>query len=209
MIRKIFNNIFKNNKDSSKSYLLSLKEQGILKFDEGSILNGLFLENRGTIKRECLSIGKQSSVSGNFYIENNFGHIKIGDRTFVGGGKFISINKIEIGDDVLISWGCTFLDNNAHSLSWSERKNDVKDWIKGLEENNIGKYKDWSNVKSAPIIIKNKAWIGFDVVVLKGVTIGVGAVVGSRSVVTKDIPDWTIVAGNPAQVIKQITEEER
>ena len=66
MIRKIFNNIFKNNKDSSKSYLLSLKEQGILKFDEGSILNGLFLENRGTIKRECLSIGKQSSVSGNF-----------------------------------------------------------------------------------------------------------------------------------------------
>jgi len=209
MIKKIYNRILKKNKSSYKSYLKKLQELNLINYDESSIVKGLLLENRGTINKECLRIGKESVVSGNYYIENNNGYIKIGDRTFIGGGKFISINKIEIGDDVLISWGCTFMDNNAHSLSWSERKNDVRDWKKGLDENKVGKYKDWSNVKSAPIVIKDKAWIGFDVIVLKGVTIGEGAVVGSRSVVTKNVPDWTIVAGNPAQIIKQIPEEER
>lgn len=206
MIRRILNRIRKKN--THESYLKKLKELNLISYDESSKLTGLLLENRGSKNKECLIIGKESVVSGNYYIENNNGYIKIGDRTFIGGGNFISINKIEIGDDVLISWGCTFMDNNAHSLNWIERKNDVRDWKKGLDENKVGKYKDWSNVKSAPIVIKDKAWIGFDVTVLKGVTIGEGAVVGSRSVVTKDVPDWTIVGGNPAQIIKQISTEE-
>ncbi|WP_456439405.1 acyltransferase [Psychroserpens sp.] len=101
------------------------------------------------------------------------------------------------------------MDNNAHSLKWSERKNDVRDWKKGIEENKIGIYKNWQNVESAPIIIKDKSWIGFETVVLKGVTIGEGAIIGSKSVVTKDVPDWTVVAGNPAKVIREIPIEER
>ena len=101
------------------------------------------------------------------------------------------------------------MDNNAHSLKWSERKNDVLDWKRGIEENKIGAYKVWENVKSAPIIIKDKSWIGFEVVILKGVTIGEGAIVASRSVVTKDVSAWTIVAGNPAKVVRIIPENER
>ena len=65
----------------------------------------------------------------------------------------------------------------------------------------IGKYKNWENVKSAPIKIKDKAWIGFNSIILKGVTIGEGAIVGAGSVVTKDVADYTIVAGNPAVVV--------
>jgi galactoside O-acetyltransferase len=64
--------------------------------------------------------------------------------------------------------------------------------------------KDWSKVATAPIRICDSAWLGFDVVVLKGVTIGEGAIVGARSVVTKDVPPWTIAAGNPARVVKEI-----
>lgn len=60
--------------------------------------------------------------------------------------------------------------------------------------------KDWSTVKSAPIKICDKAWIGFNAIILKGVTIGEGAVVGAGAVVTHDVPPWTIVAGNPAVV---------
>jgi acetyltransferase-like isoleucine patch superfamily enzyme len=61
-------------------------------------------------------------------------------------------------------------------------------------------------VKMAPIRIGNKAWIGFNVIILKGITIGEGAVIGAGSVVTKDVEPFTVVAGNPAKIIKKITE---
>ena len=57
----------------------------------------------------------------------------------------------------------------------------------------------------APIRIADKAWLGMNVTVLKGVTIGEGAVVAAGSIVTKDVPPWTLVAGNPARVIKELS----
>jgi acetyltransferase-like isoleucine patch superfamily enzyme len=149
-----------------------------------------------------LSIGKNSVISGNFIFETGTGKITIGDHTFIGGGLFICIEEIEIGNDVMFAWGCTVMDNDSHSLVWSERAPDVADWKKGLDENAIGKYARWEHVERAKIIIKNKAWIGFNCIVLKGVTIGEGAVVGAGSVVTKDVPDYAVVAGNPARIIK-------
>jgi acetyltransferase-like isoleucine patch superfamily enzyme len=52
------------------------------------------------------------------------------------------------------------------------------------------------------------AWIGFDVCVLPGVTIGEGAIVGARSVVAGDVPPYTVVAGNPARVVRRLSPEE-
>jgi acetyltransferase-like isoleucine patch superfamily enzyme len=161
-------------------------------------------ENRDVFTQKKLIIGDNSIVSGNFFFENDRGKIMIGDRSFIGSGDYICIDRIEIGNDVLISWGCTIMDNNAHSLKFEERKNDVFEWKKGIEENRIGYYKNWENVTHKPIIIKDKAWIGFKCIILKGVTIGEGAVVGSGSVVTRDIPDWTVAAGNPAKFIKSL-----
>jgi maltose O-acetyltransferase len=58
------------------------------------------------------------------------------------------------------------------------------------------------------VIINDKAWIGFNAILLKGVVIGEGAVVAAGSVVTKDVEPWTMVAGNPARVIKRLTIDE-
>ncbi|MCC6483663.1 MAG: hypothetical protein IT209_02355 [Armatimonadetes bacterium] len=66
--------------------------------------------------------------------------------------------------------------------------------------------KDWSHVKMAPVRICDKAWIGARAIILKGVTIGEGAVIGAGSVVTKDVPAWCVAAGNPARVIRQVEE---
>jgi acetyltransferase-like isoleucine patch superfamily enzyme len=174
-----------------------------------TLIEGLNLFVRNPNKDKYLYIGDNSVVSGSFVFETTSGEITIGNNTFIGGGMFVCVEGIEIGNDVMISWGCTFIDNNSHSLRWSERKNDVSDWKKGLDEHKIGFYKDWSNVKRGKITVKDKAWIGFNCIVMKGVTIGEGAIVAAGSVVTKDIPDWTIVGGNPAKVIKYISENER
>lgn len=152
-----------------------------------------------------LIIGDNSLISGNYFFECEDAQIEIGNDTFIGNSTFVCATKIIIGSQVLISWGCTIMDNNAHSLIFEERKNDVHDWKRSIEEGTIGKYKDWSNVSKGTITIKNKAWIGFNVIILKGVTIGEGAVIAAGSVITKDVPDYAVVAGNPAVVLKYTT----
>jgi acetyltransferase-like isoleucine patch superfamily enzyme len=69
--------------------------------------------------------------------------------------------------------------------------------------------KDWSTVEIRPVTISDKVWIGFNSLILCGVTIGEGAVIGAGSVVTNDIPAWTVAAGNPARVIRNIPFNER
>ena len=142
--------------------------------------------------------------------ESDRGHIQIGDRVYIGGRtQLISRSRIDIGNDVMISWGCTIYDHDAHSIDYKHRIDDqaqhLQDWACG----NLLKNKDWSTVRSAPIKIMDHAWIGFDVVILKGVTIGEGAIIGARSVVTSNVPAWTIAAGCPARVIKEIPHEMR
>ena len=61
-----------------------------------------------------------------------------------------------------------------------------------------------STTYGAPIVLEDKVWLGINVTVLPGVTIGYGSIVGANSVVTKDVPPMTIVAGNPAHIIRKI-----
>ncbi len=171
-----------------------------------SIMN---LEIRKYADKMFMFIGNNSIVQGSFIFENEVGVVKIGNRSYIGGSTFICLNAIEIGNDVLISWGCTFIDHNSHSLKISERINDVADWKKGKDLGQLAVYKNWENVKSSPIIIKDKSWIGFNCIIMKGITIGKGSIVASGSVVTKDVPDWTIVGGNPAVIIRELSIIER
>ncbi|MDB6030420.1 MAG: putative acetyltransferase protein [Verrucomicrobiales bacterium] len=156
-------------------------------------------------KQKYLFIGVNSVISGTFVFENSSGKVTIGDNSFIGGGLFVCVDRIEIGNDVMVSWGCTMIDTNAHSVYWDERKNDVRDWKRGLDEGVAGRYKNWTNVKSSKIVVKDKAWIGFNTIILKGVTIGEGAVVGAGSVVTKDVPAYSLAAGNPARAVRRLS----
>jgi acetyltransferase-like isoleucine patch superfamily enzyme len=149
-----------------------------------------------------LSIGADSNIEGSIVFERAGARISIGDRTHVGGSTLLAAaSSVDIGDDVLIAFNALIMDHNSHSLRFSDRQHDVRDWIRGT--------KDWSTVAMAPVKISNKAWIGVRAIVLKGVSIGEGAIVGAGSVVTKDVPPWTIVGGNPARVIRPLTDEER
>lgn len=149
-----------------------------------------------------LSIGNRSLVRTEMVFERGGATITIGDRTFVGRGLFTIADRLEIGSDVMISWGVTITDHNSHSVRFSERRNDV-------EMNAFRGIKNWSVIGIAPVRISDKAWIGFGASILKGVTVGEGAIVGANSVVTRNVAPWTVVAGNPARVIRELPENER
>lgn len=170
-----------------------------------SINRGIRIRLDNPIDRKYLVIGDDCIISGKYIFESKEGEITIGNHTYIGGSTFISRSKIEIGDNVTIAWGCTIYDHNSHSLDYIERRKDIDDQLNDIRSGqNFITNKNWASVKSAPIKICNDAWIGMNVIILKGVTIGEGAVVGAGSVVTKDVPAWTVVAGNPAKIIKQL-----
>lgn len=205
LLKKVYYKLFPLPKPVVEDKLTKYKRILAVKVSENTTLENINLSIRKPREGHTfLEIGRESLISGNYIFEIAQGKITIGDRTFVGASTFICIDEIKIGSDVLISWGVTIADNNSHSVHWEDRKYDVRDWKRGIEEGKIGKYKDWFNVGSAKVEIKDKAWIGFNAIILRGVTIGEGSVVASGSVVTKDVPDWTVVGGNPAKIIKKL-----
>ncbi|MEH1816445.1 MAG: acyltransferase [Nostoc sp.] len=148
-----------------------------------------------------INIGDASIVHSKISFERISSKVSIGKNTFIGKSHLVAASEIYIGNNVLISWGVSIVDHNSHSLIYSERSRDIFDWRDGK--------KDWSTVEAKSIHISDKTWIGFNTIILKGVTIGEGAIVGAGSIVTKDVPAWTIVGGNPAKVIREIPENER
>lgn len=162
------------------------------------------------IKDNSVTIGDNSILMNEIIFETNTGSISIGDGSFINGGtRLISIDHISIGNNVTIAWGCTIYDHDSHSLDYRERMLDQERQLADWDSGNFIKSKNWDVVNHAPIRIQDHAWLGFNVTVLKGVTIGTGAIIGANSVVTKDVPPWTVAAGNPARVIKSLIEPEK
>lgn len=113
----------------------------------------------------------------------------IGKGSFVNHGcYFMDGGTIHIGENVFIGPYCGFY-SATHPIHHKERN-------KGLE-------------RALPIVVKDNCWFGANVSVLQGVTIGEGCVIAAGSVVTKDVPDYCMVAGVPATIKKRIKPKER
>jgi acetyltransferase-like isoleucine patch superfamily enzyme len=148
-------------------------------------------------------IGNNCNVMGLIAAQRNLSRVEIGNNVYIGHGTVIDCAiRITIEDDVLISYGCIIMDNDSHSKRLSVRRTDNHDL-------RSGKYKNWDVVANAPVKISKGAWIGTHVTILKGTTIGQGSIVGAGSVVTKSVPNWTVVGGNPARVLRLIPIDER
>lgn len=156
-----------------------------------------------------VKVGNSCILGGNIIFESAEGCLTIGDRTQLSGGcTIICRTDTVIGNDVIIAGGTTLYNHDSHSIFWSQRKDDVCQQLKDVALGNHPlKTKNWEHVKAASIVIGDKAWIGRDVLILKGVKIGEGAVIGAGSVVTHDVGDYMLAAGNPAREIRSIKED--
>lgn len=124
--------------------------------------------------------------------------IRIGKYTTIRSNSFVgSAAGVDIGDYVIISNNVHIIDNNNHPTPPITR----------IDLSKSGFYSEkwhWRHSEKAPIVIENNTWICERSTILKGVTIGEGSIVACDSVVTKSVPPYTIVAGNPAQVVKKL-----
>lgn len=111
----------------------------------------------------------------------------IGNNVGISGAIIYAWQEITIGDFTNIGAGVKIYDSDFHPLNKYKRRINKPD-----------------DVSVAPVRIGQDVWIGTSSIILKGVTIGEGAIVAAGSIITKDVPANTIVAGNPAKVIDRI-----
>lgn len=151
-------------------------------------------------KKQLICIGENSVIRGQLLIFAHAGKIEMGKDCYLGeGSRLWSADSIKIGNRVLISHNVNIHDTNSHSLNSVLRH---KHFIKLMSEGHP--IVNEVDINSKAIIIEDDVWVGFNSTILKGVRIGKGAVVAACSVVTKDVPELVIVAGNPAKILKKI-----
>lgn len=166
----------------------------------GTILSGS-VDRR--ISGGTIRVGAGSLIQGNLVTERAESCIQIGDNSLIGGGTVMDCAlAITVESDVLVSYECMISDCDNHSVKFSSRQRDLADWMNGMQH-------DWTESAMAPVRICRGAWIGARSIILKGVTIGEGAIIGAGSVVAADVPPFTIAGGNPARVIRALSADER
>ena len=131
-------------------------------------------------------IGKRSCLWPNVVFDlaskhkDNQAVIRVGSFTSIGDRTEIHCaGKVTIGDEVLIAWDVNIIENDYHTAGGG-------------------------NAPENHITIEDEVWIGAHAIILKGVKIGKGAIIGAGAVVTKSVPAFSLAAGNPARIIKQV-----
>jgi acetyltransferase-like isoleucine patch superfamily enzyme len=144
-------------------------------------------------------VGDKTLVDGELLVHDYGGRITIGESSYIGmGSRVWSGQDVRIGAHVFVAHNCTITDTNSHQMEADER---AAHYQRTVVE---GKPFEKGTIKTAPIVIGDHAWINFNVAILKGVTIGEGAIIGAGSVVTKDVPPYVLCAGNPARVVRPL-----
>ena len=133
------------------------------------------------VNKLCGSVGHNLNVWGQCKGINS--NVFLGSNVHLKNLNILGLGRVEIGDYMHSGWDITIITSNHN-------------W----DSNDAIPYDKKRIVKA--VLIKDFVWLGHGVIITPGVTIGEGAIVAAGSVVTRDVPDYAIVGGNPAQIIK-------
>lgn len=188
MIRRVFRRLLGRRQYSA--------EPGAVIHDTARILN-----NVGA--RSAISIGRFTHVRGELLTFAHGGAISIGEYCYIGESTRIwSARRIRMGNRVLIAHNVTILDSLTHPIGARARHEHFKHII-------TQGHPDRVDLGERAVEIGDDVWIGCMSIVLRGVSLGQGAIVGAGSVVTENVPAWTLVAGNPARIIRELGADEQ
>lgn len=152
-------------------------------------------------REDAITIGDGASTYlGTMFDVGRDGRVSLGDYALVHGARIICDAEVVIDAYALISWNVVLMDSYRVPVDPDERRGALlaASVTRRLE----------AAVPARPIHVGRGAWIGFDSCILPGVSIGEGSIIGARSVVRDDVEPFTIVAGNPARLVRRLTVAE-
>jgi acetyltransferase-like isoleucine patch superfamily enzyme len=151
--------------------------------------------------RSEASVGVQlgpgaSAYAGTVFDIGPHGQVSLGAYTLAVGVRIICDAEVTVGDYTMMSWNVVLMDSYCLSRDPVIRRGELE----RLARSHPRRLE--ARGPAQPIHIGANVWLGFDVCVLPGVTVGAGAIVGARSVVMEDVAPYTVVAGNPARIVR-------
>lgn len=141
-----------------------------------------------------LKVGNHVTLLGPSLSAEENAYIEIGDYSYLSVATLAAYEKIIIGRYVFIAAGVTIFDTDFHPLDPAARLTDT------VAISTLGNKAKRPFFDCQPVVIEDNVWIGYNATILKGVTIGKGAVVQPGSVVSRDVPPGAVVSGNPAEI---------
>jgi acetyltransferase-like isoleucine patch superfamily enzyme len=147
-----------------------------------------------------LQVGRGASLCDGTVLDvGPGGLVHLGAYATVTAVRIVCDASIEIGDYALVSWDVLIMDTYRTALDPAERGRQAVGTaaVESMPKN---------SVPARPVRIGRNSWIGFGASVMPGVTIGEGAIIGACSVVVEDVPPFTLVAGNPARLIRRLDQ---
>jgi len=152
-----------------------------------------------SLKRPAVKLGRfVSCYAGCQFSIGEKGFAEVGDYTLLNGALVMSEERITIGSHCLISWNVGIADSDFHPMDPALRRRDA------VAINPYSKDRQRPPIGTRPVVIGDNVWIGMNSIILKGVRIGDNSVVGAGAVVSRDVPANTVVAGNPARIVKRL-----
>jgi acetyltransferase-like isoleucine patch superfamily enzyme len=152
---------------------------------------------------DMIRIGSHTLIAGELLVFPQGGGIDMGEWCYLGENSRVwSAASIRIGDRVLISHDVNIIDSLTHPIKSQERHKQFRSIATTGHPVRV-------DLDERPIIIGDDVWIAAGAIVLRGVTIGRGAIVGAGAVVISDVPAYSVVGGNPARIIRELSDDER
>jgi acetyltransferase-like isoleucine patch superfamily enzyme len=146
----------------------------------------------------ALVVGAHCTMDGVHFDLGEDGRMVIGDHCYFTNSVLLCELEVRIGNHVVIGWNATLTDTDFHPISPAERLADA------IACSPLGEGRPRPPIVKRPVVIEDNVWIGPNATILKGVCIGVGAIVEPGSVVSRDVAPRSRVIGNPAEVIGEV-----